>query len=115
MLLLLALWVVLSLVIGIWARSRGRSKVTWALIALLVSPLIAAVLLVYARDLTAHDARLPRPSRTKRFLRIVLNILMALAVIAILISVLNRGGIKPIHIAHLQQAATPADASSPAG
>lgn len=39
-----AFWVAASVVIGIAGASRGRSGVGWFLIALLISPLLAAVL-----------------------------------------------------------------------
>ena len=100
MLLLLALWVLLSIAVGFWAYSRGRGRVTWLLIALLVSPLIATILLLAARNLAAEGIIQARPSRKSRFFRIVANVLMALIVIGILVSLLNRGGMKPTRIAH---------------
>lgn len=98
MLLLLALWVLLSIVAGMWAHSRGRGAVTWLLIALLVSPVIATVLLLSTRNLMAEGVAQSRPSWKSRFFRIAANILMTAAVIAILVSLLNRGGMKPIRL-----------------
>lgn len=97
MLFLLALWVMLSGALGIWARNRGRSGLTWFLIGALVSPLIGAILLLAARDL-ALEGRV-EPAGKRRLYRIVLNAVMALLVIGILISALNRGGMKPIQLA----------------
>lgn len=114
MLRLLALWVLLSLPIGIWARRRGRSGVTWLLLALLVSPLIAAVLLLAARNLAIQSAPAPGPTRKRRFFRIMLNIIMALAVIWIFFSLLNQGGMTTIRVAHLPPAMDVQASPSPA-
>lgn len=44
--MLILLWVVFAFVIAIGARARGRSGFWWLLIAVLISPLIAALLLL---------------------------------------------------------------------
>lgn len=114
MLFLLGLWVVLSIVVGMVAHSRGRGRITWLLFALLVSPLIAAILLFSARDLVAEGIPTARPSTTQRVLRVVANLLMLAAVLAIFVSLLGRGGMKPIRLSHAAAAAslTPAPQSS---
>ena len=108
MLVVLALWVILSSALGLWARSRGRSGLTWFLIGALVSPVIGAILLLALRDLALEGRIAPR--RKHRIFRIALNIVMALLVIGIFISALNRGGMKPIHLANV---ATVADFQAP--
>lgn len=98
MLRMLALWVVFSVVAGFLARARGRSLITWLLIALLVSPLIAAVLLLSIRNLAIEDTPQPQPSRKSRFFRNVLNILMAVAVLGIFYGLFNRGPMPAIKL-----------------
>jgi len=41
------LWLVLCVLIGVWAQKRGRSFVQWSGLALLLSPLIAGIILVW--------------------------------------------------------------------
>lgn len=59
----LLVYLVLAIVIGAAASSRGRSTVGWVLIALFLSPLLAAILLFVSPDLKAmardraHQAR----------------------------------------------------------
>ncbi len=43
---ILFFWLVLSIVIGIGAASRGRSGFGWFLLSILISPLIALILLL---------------------------------------------------------------------
>lgn len=109
MLFVLALWVILSAALGLWARTRGRSGLTWFLIGALVSPLIGAILLLAVRDLALEGH--PEPRRKHRFFRVVINIIMALLVIGIFISAMNRGGMRPIHLASVDMAAQPERAS----
>lgn len=45
-------WVALSVAVAVWAGKKGRSVGGWLLLALLLSPLIAAVFLALAEDLT---------------------------------------------------------------
>lgn len=105
MLLLLALWVLFSAGVGVWARNRGRSLLTWLLVSAVVSPVIAAIVLSAMRDLSMT----PEPvaagrSRIRRFLRWVFNIALAVVALLIFISALNRGGMKPIQLALADQA-----------
>lgn len=61
---LLIPWLVFSVAVGIWASNRGRSGIGWFLLAFMLSPLLAAIILAASRDLSrpmvAHD--LPAPS-----------------------------------------------------
>lgn len=47
-------WVLLSVAVAVWASKKGRSAGGWLLFALLLSPLIAAVFLALADDLSAE-------------------------------------------------------------
>jgi len=51
MLLIPLLWFVLAFVIGVAAERRGRSGFGWFLLAVLLSPLIAGILLAVLPDL----------------------------------------------------------------
>jgi hypothetical protein len=44
--ILLAIWLVAASIVGWVASERGRSAISWALAALVISPLLAALLLV---------------------------------------------------------------------
>lgn len=112
MLVVLALWVILSALLGLWARTRGRSGLSWFLIGALVSPLIGAILLISLRDLALEGS--VRPRRKHRYLRTLLNMVMAVLVILIFISAMNRGGMKPIHLAVQNPDAPRAAGVSPA-
>jgi hypothetical protein len=49
------LWLVLCVLIGVWAQKRGRSFVQWSGLALLLSPLIAGIILVCLRKLNGQE------------------------------------------------------------
>lgn len=50
-------WVIASIVVGMWAGGRGRSGGGWFLIAVLVSPLLAwLILLVIGKNEQAVEA-----------------------------------------------------------
>lgn len=108
MLFLLGLWVVLSIVVGMVAHSRGRGRITWLLFALLVSPLIAAILLLSARDLVAEGIPPVRPTNGQRALRVLANLLMLAAVLTIFVSLLGRDGMKPIRLSQVATSPSPA-------
>lgn len=60
----LAFWVLFAIAIGIWAANKGRSSVAWILLALIISPLLAALFLAVSSDISpkpalAYDA--PKP------------------------------------------------------
>jgi len=40
------LWLLLVVAIGAWARNRGRSVVVWALVAIVFTPIVAAICLL---------------------------------------------------------------------
>lgn len=102
--LLVALWALLSLVVAIWARSRGRNAIAWLLVSAVLSPPVGFALLA----ITKNQAKEPEPrqrtrlrdrvknSRTYRFVR---NTLIALALAFFVMVVLNRIGMKPVAIA----------------
>lgn len=46
MLTVLVFWLIFAIVVGIIAGSRGRSAIGWVLLALLISPLIACLLVL---------------------------------------------------------------------
>lgn len=56
-----ALWIVFAVVIGIGASARGRSGFGWFLLALVLSPLIAFVLLVLL-PVVKPDGAVAKPS-----------------------------------------------------
>jgi ribosomal protein L32 len=47
------LWFTLALAVGLWAGNRGRGSGTWFLIALVISPLLAAIFLGVSTNLAA--------------------------------------------------------------
>lgn len=53
------LWVLFSIAVGYWASKKGRGGFRWGLLALFVSPLIAAVFLAIAGESSglAEDAK----------------------------------------------------------
>lgn len=52
--LIAIIWVVLAVVVGVAAHERGRSGFSWFLVAVIISPLIAGILLVIFPDLRTH-------------------------------------------------------------
>jgi hypothetical protein len=52
--LIAVIWVTLAIIIGAAARARGRSGVGWFLLAVVLSPLIAGLLLIIFPDLRTH-------------------------------------------------------------
>lgn len=46
------LWLLFSVAIGFWATKKGRNWFMWTLLAVFVSPLIAAIFLAIAGDNT---------------------------------------------------------------
>lgn len=53
------LYAILAAACGIWASSRGRSGFGWFLLALVLSPLIAFILIAVLRDASQVE---PKPS-----------------------------------------------------
>jgi len=43
---ILVFWVILSVLVAAWARGMGRSFIWWLILALVLSPLLAGVLLL---------------------------------------------------------------------
>lgn len=100
MLRFLALWILLSVAVGFWARRIGRGGVTWFLISALVSPIIGTLLLLATQNFAARRGTYFERIRNSRAYRIAFNTIMAVLVVLFLVSALNRGGMKPIRIAH---------------
>ena len=44
------IWFVLAIAIGIWASNRGRSGFGWFLLAVVISPLLAGILLAVTKN-----------------------------------------------------------------
>jgi uncharacterized membrane protein len=100
MLRFLGLWILLSVAVGFWARRIGRSGLSWFLISALVSPIIGTLLLLVTQNFAARRGTYVERIRNGRAYRIVFNLIMAVLVMAFLAWALNRGGMKPIRIAH---------------
>ena len=47
---LILFWIAFAVVVGIWASKRGRSGVGWFFLALLISPLLAALFLAVTKN-----------------------------------------------------------------
>jgi hypothetical protein len=54
MLLVVIGWVIFACVVGAAASGRGRSSVGWLILALIISPLLAGILLAILPDLHIH-------------------------------------------------------------
>jgi hypothetical protein len=48
------LWVLLSVLVGVWAGRRGRSGGRWVLLSLLISPAVTAVCILCFGNLAAR-------------------------------------------------------------
>jgi DNA-directed RNA polymerase subunit RPC12/RpoP len=56
------IWFVFAIAIGIWASNRGRSGFGWFLLAVVISPLLAGVLLVVTKNRAGDDVISTLPS-----------------------------------------------------
>jgi hypothetical protein len=56
MLLALVIWLVLAIIIGAAAARRGRTGIGWVFLALILSPLVAAIVLAFLPDRRYQDA-----------------------------------------------------------
>jgi hypothetical protein len=76
-----ALWIALSIAVGVWANSRGRSGVGWFFLAALISPLLGAIFLAASQNLAAAQASaVPRPETHTRCPRCAEAVLRAATV-----------------------------------
>ncbi|OQS41130.1 hypothetical protein B0T39_09225 [Chromobacterium haemolyticum] len=57
---LLAVWLIFSIIVIVVAEGRGRSRLWWFLISLVISPLLALIALLVLPNIKA-DAREPNP------------------------------------------------------
>ena len=48
-------WLVLCVLIGVWAQKRGRSFGQWSGLALLISPLLAGIILICLKNLKGQE------------------------------------------------------------
>jgi ABC-type multidrug transport system fused ATPase/permease subunit len=55
-------WLLFVVVIGAWARNRGRSFLIWAVLALIFSPILAAIVLIVL--VTRQRGAIARLTRT---------------------------------------------------
>lgn len=63
-------WAVLSIAVAFFAHQRGRNGAGWLLLALLISPLLAVILLALMRDLrSTPSAQANTPAAPRRKLR----------------------------------------------
>jgi len=63
---LILLWPLLALAVGIWASNKGRSGFGWFLLAILISPLLAAIFLAVSADLSRQaEARPTKATHVK--------------------------------------------------
>jgi|SRR6476646_5332803 hypothetical protein len=56
---LIVFWVIFAIVVAVAANSRGRDSVGWFILACLISPLLAAILLALMPSLHASVAKRP--------------------------------------------------------
>jgi hypothetical protein len=49
-------WFVFSIAVGYFATSKGRDPGRWFVIALIISPLIAGILLLISQDISEQEA-----------------------------------------------------------
>ena len=54
-------WFIFSVVIGVVASSKGRSGFGWWLLAMLISPLLALILVLVFPAINAADGQAPTP------------------------------------------------------
>jgi hypothetical protein len=55
MIIVVVCWLVFAIVVGSAAGGRGRSGIGWLVLALILSPLIAGLLLAILPDLRTHE------------------------------------------------------------
>ena len=48
-------YIIFAVLVGIWASRRGRNGIIWTLAALLVSPVLAAIVLAVMKDLSIEQ------------------------------------------------------------
>ncbi|MCI5531407.1 MAG: zinc ribbon domain-containing protein [Caecibacter massiliensis] len=48
-------YIIFAVLVGIWAGRRGRNGIIWTLAALLVSPVLAAIVLAVMKDLSIEQ------------------------------------------------------------
>ena len=48
-------YIIFAVLVGIWASHRGRNGIIWTLAALLISPVLAAIVLAVMKDLSIEQ------------------------------------------------------------
>ena len=66
---LIVVWVIFAIVVAVAAKSRGRDPVGWFLLACLVSPLLAVILLALMPTRREGTARPPLMALSRREVR----------------------------------------------
>jgi hypothetical protein len=69
---ILIFWVILASAVASYADRRGRNRVAWFVVALIISPVIAIIFLAAAPDLRAQQSakeRAPCPHCAEQILR----------------------------------------------
>ena len=56
------IWFVFAIAVGIWASNRGRSGFGWFLLAVVISPLLAGILLAVTKNRAGSDTISTLPS-----------------------------------------------------
>ncbi len=64
--LTMIIWVACCIGVGYWAQQRGRSSFIWALIAMVVSPVIAAIALAIMKNLAQEGTMAETKSDTQQ-------------------------------------------------
>ncbi len=53
---ILLFWFLVSIAIGVWASNKGRSGFGWFVLAVVISPILAAIFLAVSSDLSPRPA-----------------------------------------------------------
>ena len=84
---LIFFWLALAVIVGVAANTRGRSSALWVLLAIVISPLIAGLLLLALPGLDKGGAIfLENQKRKVSFLR---SVLIATAIVLVVLFMLE--------------------------
>lgn len=87
MYVLIFIWLALAVIVGVAANTKGRSGAVWVLLALVISPLIAGLLLLALPRLDNGGAIfLENQNRKTSFLR---SVLIATAIVLVTLFILE--------------------------
>lgn len=85
MYVLIFIWLALAVIVGVAANTRGRSSAVWVLLAIVISPLIAGLLLLALPRLEGAIF-LENQNRKVSFLR---SVLIATAIVLVALFILE--------------------------